>query len=150
MQNYLFYFDCFFIDKKIILIIFFSKQMKKLLIERLSKLLQDCDERFQLLIIGFHNVLDDHNTKRSTMDLEKYNPLYEVFARAKSNTQMVLCEIRTALHKLGAPVTVLNPHSIRSSKAPNSSNFYDWVIFREYINQLEHINEVVSIILENI
>ncbi|XP_055303288.1 uncharacterized protein LOC129568967 isoform X4 [Sitodiplosis mosellana] len=123
--------------------------MRKLLIERLSKLLQDCDERFQLLMIGFHNVLDDHNTKRSTMDLEKYNPLYEVFARAKTNAQMVLCEIRTALHKLGAPIVVLNPHNIRSSKAPNSS-FYDWVIFREYINQLEHINEVVNIILENI
>lgn len=123
--------------------------MKKKFIDRLIKLLQECDERFQLLLIGFHNILDDHNNKRSTMDLEKFNPLLAIFSSAKDNTQMVLCEIRTALHKLGADVNVLDPQSVQSSKSPNS-NFYDWVIFREYINQLEHINEIANIIIENI
>lgn len=83
------------------------------------------------------------------MDLEKYNPLFDVFTNAKMNAQFVLCEIRKALHKLGADATVLNPDNITSVKAPNSS-FYDWVIFREYINQLEHINEIVNIILKQI
>lgn len=123
--------------------------MKQVFMDRLIKLLQECDERFQLLLIGFHNILDDHSNKRSTMDLEKYNPLYDVFSRAKNNSQMVLCEIRTALHKLGANIIVLDPQNVESSKAQNS-NFYDWVIFREYINQLEHINEIANIIIDNI
>lgn len=83
------------------------------------------------------------------MDLEKFNPLLEVFSRAKDNAQKVLCEIRTALQKLGAPAIILNPNDIPSTKSPNQI-FYDWVVFREYINQLEHINEVVNIIFNNI
>lgn len=117
---------------------------------QITELLQDSDERFQLLLIGFHNVLDDHNNKRSTMDLEKFGPLYEVFSRAKENAQKVLCEIRTALHKLGAPINILNPNDIESSKMLNANPiFYDWVIYREYINQLEHINEIVNVIFDN-
>lgn len=85
------------------------------------------------------------------MDLEKFNPLFDIFSAAKENAQKVLCEIRTALHKLGAPITILDPQNIQSSKALNSNPiFYDWVVFREYINQLEHINEIVNIIFDNI
>ncbi|XP_031628797.1 uncharacterized protein LOC116344414 isoform X2 [Contarinia nasturtii] len=120
--------------------------MKKLFIDRLTKLLLDCDERFQLLLIGFHNILDDHNNKRSTMDLEKYNPLQEIFTNAKRDAKLLLCEIRKALHKLGAEITILNPDEVGGAKAPNS-NFYDWVIFREYMNQVEHVNEISRITL---
>lgn len=120
------------------------------LFNQISELLQECDERFQLLLIGFHNVLDDHNNKRSTMDYEKFGPLFDVFSRAKENTQKVLCEIRTALHKLGASVNIIDPNDVQSSKILNANPiFYDWVIYREYINQLEHINEVVGVIFDN-
>lgn len=85
------------------------------------------------------------------MDLEKFNPLFEVFSRAKDNAQKVLCEVRTALHKLRAPVNILNPDDISSSKMSNPNPiFYDWVVFREYINQLEHINEVANVIFNNL
>lgn len=123
--------------------------MKQLLVQRLIKELQDSDERFQLLLIGFFNILDDHKNKRSTMEMEKYDPLLKLFSSAQANAKMVLCEIRDTLHKLGAEITVLNPDNIPSSKTPNS-NFYDWVIYREYINQLEHINEIVDVILKQI
>lgn len=84
------------------------------------------------------------------MDLEKFGPLYDVFLRAKENSQKVLCENRTALHKLGAPINIINPDDVQSSKTLNANPiFYDWVIYREYINQLEHINEVVSVIFDN-
>lgn len=114
-------------------------------------MLEDCDERFQLLLIGFHHVLDDHETKRSTMDLEKFGPLHMVFTRAKNNTKFVLCEIRTALQKLGISPPAISPQHIKSSKLENQNlNFYDWVIFREYINQLEHIHDVIDVIIQNI
>lgn len=118
---------------------------------QITKLLEDCDERFQLLLIGFHHVLDDHESKRSTMDLEKFDPLHTVFTRAKNNAKFVLCEIRTALQKLGVSPPVISPQHIKSSKKENQNlNFYDWVIFREYINQLEHIHGVMNAITQYI
>lgn len=116
---------------------------------QIIKLLQDCDERFQLLLIGFQTIFDDHIKKQPHMDLEKFNPLLDVFLRAKENAQKVLCEIRTALQKLGSTTVIIEPKSIQSSKSSDLI-FYDWVIFREYINQLEHINEVVTVIRENL
>lgn len=138
-------------------IVRFTRRKKNLYIfifnfVQITQLLQECDERFQLLLIGFHNVLKDHNNKRSTMDLERFGRFYEgVFLKAKENAQRVLCEIRTALHNLGAPIGIVNPNDVPSSRTLNlNPSLYDWVIYREYINQLEHIHEVAKLIFENI
>lgn len=118
---------------------------------QIKRMLQDCDERFQLLLIGFHHMLESHETQRYLMDLEKYNPLFTILSRVKNNTRLVLCEIRTALQKLNAPYTVVDPATVRSSKEENeNTSFYEWIIFREYLNQLEHLHQVIDAIDVNI
>lgn len=86
------------------------------------------------------------------MELEKYWPLHKYITDIKNNTKMVLCEIRTALKKLGAPFPkIIDSKNIKSSKEDNENNsFYEWIIFREYLNQLEHLHEVVEVIIQNI
>lgn len=85
------------------------------------------------------------------MDLEKFMPLLEVFSVAKRNIRSLLCEVRTALEKVGGDSVIINPRHVQSSKlASGNINFYDWVIYREYINQLEHIHEVIDVINKNI
>lgn len=86
------------------------------------------------------------------MDYEKYLPLHKYFTDIKNNTKMVLCEIRTALKKLGAPFPVIiDPTTIKSSKEDNEhTSFYEWIVFREYLNQLEHLHEVVVVVNQNI
>lgn len=114
-------------------------------------MLQDCDERFQLLLIGFYHIVELHKNQINTMDREKYDPLLNIISRVKNNTRLVLCEIRSALQKLGASYTVLNPSNIRSSKQENENTpFYEWIIFREYLNQLEHLHQVIGAIDDNI
>lgn len=114
-------------------------------------MLQDCDERFQLLLVGFHHMLELHQNQRYLMDLEKYNPLLTILSRVKNNTRLVLCEIRSALQKLGASYTIIDPSNIQSSKEENENTpFYEWIIFREYLNQLEHLHQVIDAIDDNI
>lgn len=85
------------------------------------------------------------------MELEKYWPLHKYISDIKNNTKMVLCEIRTALKKLGAKIPKFDSKNIKSSKEDNENNaFYEWIIFREYLNQLEHLHEVVEVVIQNI
>lgn len=79
------------------------------------------------------------------MDREKFDPLKQIFGRAQNGTQKVLCEIRTALKKFGRTVKIIKPHEITNSGKVGT--FYDWVIFREYINQLEHLHAVLNVII---
>lgn len=116
------------------------------------RLLQDCDVRFQLLLTGLHHILNSHENQLNTMEYEKYLPLHKYISEIKNNTKMVLCEIRTALKKLGAPFPVIiDPKTIKSSKEDNeNTSFYEWIVFREYLNQLEHLHQVAEVVIQNI
>lgn len=119
---------------------------------QIISLLQDCDERFQLLLTGLHHILNSHENQLNTMRFNKYMALHQYFSEIKKNIKMVLCEIRTALIKLGAssPV-IIDTKTIKSSKEDNeNTSFYEWIVFREYLNQLEHLHQVVGAINETI
>lgn len=117
---------------------------------QIMRLLQDCDVRFQLLLTGLHHILNSHENQFNDMELEKYLPLHKYISDIKNNTRMVLCEIRTALKKLGAPFPVIIDTKNTSKEDNENTTFYEWIVFREYLNQLEHLHEVVEVIIQNI
>lgn len=118
---------------------------------QITQVLKDCDIRFQLLLLGFQHMLELHENQRYLMELERFNPLYTILSRVKNNTRLVLCEIRSALEKFGEKSDIIQPSRIKSSKAENENTpFYEWIIFREYLNQLDHLHEIVEKIKDNI
>lgn len=121
---------------------FFSSSFMQII-----SLLQDCDVRFQLLLTGLHHILNSRDNQLKTEDYEKYFTLHKYSTDIKNYTQMALCEIRTALKKLGAPFPVIiDPTTIKD----NEHKFFEWIVFREYLNQLEHLYEVVEVVNQTI
>lgn len=108
----------------------------------------DCDDRLQRLIIGFSAIIDDHQARAMKMDKQKYDELLKIFQSASKHMTQVLCEVRTTSQKLGVQ-PIINSPSVMSDKS-KSDNFRDWIIFREYVNQLEYMRDVFGIVHNNI
>lgn len=82
------------------------------------------------------------------MDKTEYDALLEIFTKSQQHLSNVLCEVRTAIQKMGLMYNVINPNIMVDKYKKDS--FRDWIIFREYVNQLEYMTEVFDIIYENI
>lgn len=108
----------------------------------------DCDDRLQRLIIGFDVIIGDHQARRMKMDQRKYDQLLKIFQSATMHMTQVLCEVRTTAQKLGVEPQINSPSVM--SEQNKLDSFRDWIIFREYVNQLEYMRAVFGIIHENI
>lgn len=82
------------------------------------------------------------------MHKQKYDELMDIFTRTANRVQILLCEIRTALGQLGAKPYIVNIDVMTDNY--KRDNFRDWVIFREYANQLEYMQKVFETIKDTL
>lgn len=115
---------------------------------QISRLLIHCDDRFQRLIIGFNNIIEDHKSKQNKMDKKVYEALLDIFTVTERQLGTVLCEVRTAIQKMGFMYNVINPNIMEDTY--KKDDMKDWIIFREYVNQLEYMNAAFGIFSNNI
>lgn len=78
------------------------------------------------------------------MDMTKFDDLKDIYNRSRNYAQLMLCEIRSALYHLGKRVHIVDPEMVPKS----SPHFYEWIMMREYANQLQHIRQVAQIVKE--
>lgn len=114
----------------------------------MTRFLTDSDDRLQRLMIGFNVIIEDHQARKMKMDLQKFDDLLNIFQSASKHMTQVLCEVRTTSQKLGIN-PIINDPSVMSEKSRTDS-LRDWILFREYMNQLQYMREVSSIIHNNI
>lgn len=82
------------------------------------------------------------------MDKDTYSKLLKTFTNSEGRLRAILCDIRTTIQNMGYMYHVVNP-SIMKDKYKNDS-LRDWIMFREYVNQLEYMKEVFAIMLDSI
>lgn len=82
------------------------------------------------------------------MDKKKFDDLMKIFQSASKHMTQVLCEVRTTSQKLGVD-PIINSPSVMSEKC-KTDHFRDWIMFREYVNQLEYMRDVCDIVHTNI
>lgn len=95
------------------------------------------DIRMQRLIIGFHRIA---TTEQS---LEMRN----LFQRARDQAQAVLCEIRSIMNKVNIAYVLQTSEQLTDKDANDS--WFNWIMLREYFNQLEYISEVSHLIVNS-
>lgn len=82
------------------------------------------------------------------MDKQKFDDLLNIFQSASKHMTQVLCEVRTTSQKLGNE-PIINDPSVMSEKSKTDS-LRDWILFREYMNQLQYMREIFYIVYNNI
>lgn len=91
----------------------------------------------QRLIIGFHRI--------ATM--EKSLDMRNLFETARDQAQAVLCEIRSIMNKVNIQYVLQTSAQLTDTDANDS--WFNWVMLREYFNQLEYIAEVSHLIVKS-
>lgn len=75
------------------------------------------------------------------MEKQNLDALAEIFTSSKRNVGAVLCEVRSAIEKLGLDYSVQSPTLV--SDAERNDKFFDWIVFREYGNHLQYLKEIL-------
>lgn len=88
----------------------------------------------QRLIIGFH----------CTATNEESPDMRRLFESARNQAKAVLCEIRSTMNKVNMQYEPQNWKQLKNSVVIDS--WFNWVMLREYYNQLEFISEVSDLI----
>lgn len=111
-------------------------------IQQITKLLTDCDHRLQLVAIGLYHIMKDHKEQnQQTMEKEKYDMLSTIYRGMTDQLGTVLCEVRTTVQKYGLVTFNVEP---KNNFPKRRDALGDYIIIREFINQLEYINQVFA------
>lgn len=82
------------------------------------------------------------------MELEKYERLSNIFQSALMHMTQVLCEVRTTSQKMGVKPVITDPTVM--PEGCKTDGFRNWVIFREYANQLQYMCDAFGTVHKNI
>lgn len=74
----------------------------------------------------------------------------EIFERCRDKAVLMLCELRASCIKMGARPKVLTSAILTEHEvAEIRDTLADWVIIREYINQLQYLGAITKHLLAN-
>lgn len=82
------------------------------------------------------------------MEKQKFDDLMKIYQSASKHMTQVLCEVRTTSQKLGVE-PIINSPSVMSEKY-KADHFLNWIMIREYVNQLEYMRDAFDIVHTNI
>lgn len=91
----------------------------------------------QRMVIGFHRIA----TTEKTIDMRN------LFKTARDQAQAVLCEIRSIMNKVNLQYVLQTSEQLTDTDANDS--WFNWVMLREYYNQLEYISEISNLIVKS-
>lgn len=121
--------------------------------EHLLKILEDCDERLQRLLVVFyqmHQNLDNFKINFRQDEFATEN-IRKVYAKAIDIIRNGLCDVRTAVYKLyhvngieGQSVSIVDAEYILNNPFKTDS-IGDWVNVRQLHDQLEYMTRLFGI-----